>query len=115
YAPATPLRDVYLYDQLMNTTVRVSALPTGGAADGDSNESAVDDNGRVVFSSGATNLVTGDTNNASDIFLAVGGIDPNLPAEPRSLLAIVGVSAAGATVDLSWVAPATGGTPDGYT
>jgi Tol biopolymer transport system component len=50
--------------------VRVSVSATGEQANGDSNGTSTSGTGRwVVFASDASNLVPGDTNGASDIFL----------------------------------------------
>ena len=115
YANASGDRhDVYLLDQQTNALVRVSVPANGGVANGDSGSSAIDDSGHVVFSSAASNLVPGDANNATDVFLAAGGVDANVPTQPRSLIATVSVLGASATVDLSWQAPATGGLPTNY-
>ncbi|MCI0586754.1 MAG: hypothetical protein L0323_07950 [Planctomycetes bacterium] len=52
------------------TLVRVSVDSTGAQADGDSLSCSISDNGRfVAFDSLATNLVPGDTNGASDVFV----------------------------------------------
>jgi hypothetical protein len=52
------------------TTKRISIGHDGSQADGSSNAPSVSDDGRwFVYSSNATNLVPGDTNNLLDIFL----------------------------------------------
>lgn len=52
------------------STVRISVGPNGEQANGASRTPAISGDGRyVVFESSATNLVAGDTNNASDIFV----------------------------------------------
>ena len=52
------------------STIRVSVDSAGGQAAGDSNGARVSANGRyVLFSSQASTLVPGDTNNRSDVFL----------------------------------------------
>ncbi|MHB8143336.1 MAG: hypothetical protein ACYDGX_06710 [Thermoleophilia bacterium] len=49
---------------------RVSTAAGGGEAHGSSSEVAASADGRyVVFTSGVTNLVAGDVNGASDVFL----------------------------------------------
>ncbi len=51
-------------------TVRLSCSPSGGDADGASGEPRISGDGQfVVFSSAAGNLVPGDSNAASDVFL----------------------------------------------
>ena len=53
-----------------NTTTRVSVTNGGAQANAGSFEASLSDDGRyVVFSSGATNLVPGDTNALGDIFV----------------------------------------------
>lgn len=62
--------DVFLHDRLTGTTARVSEAVGGGNADGVSQEAFVSADGRFVsYESAATNLVVGDTNNASDVFV----------------------------------------------
>ena len=51
-------------------SVGSSALP-----DGDSKVTVVADAGGVVFQSTATNLVAGDTNNASDVFCEIVAVE----------------------------------------
>ncbi|MFN0008752.1 MAG: TolB family protein [Planctomycetota bacterium] len=62
--------DVFVRDRQMGTTERVSFDSNGVEANGDSVHSRISADGRyVVFQSGATNLVPGDTNGQIDIFL----------------------------------------------
>jgi Tol biopolymer transport system component len=64
------VHDVFLHDRHAGTTVVVSVASDGTRSNGDSfspNVSA--GNGMVAFDSEATNLVRGDTNRGSDIFL----------------------------------------------
>lgn len=64
------LADIFIRDRQGNTTVRVNLGPSDVEADSDCVSPSVSDDGRyVVFSSTATNLVTGDTNTFSDVFL----------------------------------------------
>jgi Tol biopolymer transport system component len=84
-------RDVFVYDRQTGETTRVSVGAGGEEANGDSFAPAISGDGRyVVFSSSASNLVPGDTNNADDIFLrdrvanattrisvGLGGAEPN--------------------------------------
>lgn len=62
-------RDVFLRDRLLGTTERVS-LGAAGQGNGPSQEPALSADGLLVaFSSTAGNLVTGDTNGQSDVFV----------------------------------------------
>ena len=61
---------VYLRDRQAHTTTLVSVGSGGRAGNGQSNGRAVSADGRhVLFDSIAANLVVGDTNRASDVFL----------------------------------------------
>ncbi|MBI3597689.1 MAG: cadherin-like domain-containing protein [Nitrospirae bacterium] len=63
-------QDVFVRDRQTNTTSRVSVASDGTEADDNSDRPAISADGRyVAFMSNATNLVTGDTNLASDIFV----------------------------------------------
>ncbi len=69
-ADTNDARDIFLRDRASATTRRVSISSGGVQANGNSEYTAVSDNGRyVAFSSGADNLVVGDTNGVSDIFV----------------------------------------------
>jgi Tol biopolymer transport system component len=62
--------DIFVRDRLAGVTTRVSVDSTGAQANNHSGESSISANGRfVAFQSGATNLVTGDTNDKYDIFV----------------------------------------------
>lgn len=64
-------RDIFRFDRLTNTTIRVSISSAGAQSNGNSNFADMSDDGRyIVFSSFATNL-TGDTDNNGtfDIFM----------------------------------------------
>jgi Tol biopolymer transport system component len=63
--------DVFVHDRKTNTTTRVSVTHTGAQAAGGASSSGVmtPDGRYIAFASAATNLVTGDTNAATDIFL----------------------------------------------
>lgn len=62
--------DIFLFDRLNLTTTRVSANSGGEQGNGDSQNPSISADGLyVVFESAANNLVTGDTNSSSDIFL----------------------------------------------
>jgi Tol biopolymer transport system component len=62
--------DIILYDRLSGATKRVSVAGGGGEANGSSLRPALGGNGRlVIFESDATNLVAGDSNQFTDIFV----------------------------------------------
>jgi len=62
--------DVFVHDRQTGATARVSVSSSGAQSNGASYSAAVSADGRfVLFTSDATNLVPGDTNNASDVFL----------------------------------------------
>jgi Ca2+-binding RTX toxin-like protein len=65
-----PGMDIYLKDLQTGTLTLVSTASDGTAANSNSIDGAVSNDGRyVVFQSSASNLVPGDTNAANDIFL----------------------------------------------
>jgi Tol biopolymer transport system component len=66
--------DIFLRDTLTNTTTRVSVDSAGNQGNsgsgGGSGSTSISADGRfVAFSSGASNIVPGDTNNRNDIFV----------------------------------------------
>nr|HID13858.1 hypothetical protein [Anaerolineae bacterium] len=63
-------RDIFVYDRATGWMTRVSVASDGTEANGDNYLPAISADGRfVAFSSYATNLVTGDTNNWVDVFV----------------------------------------------
>jgi Tol biopolymer transport system component len=63
-------RDVFARDRWTGVTRLVSVTSGGGLADANSSGPAVSGDGsRIAFSSDATNLVPGDTNDATDVFI----------------------------------------------
>lgn len=64
------VQDVFVRDRLRGRTIRVSVSTTGAQADDESAYPNLSGTARsVVFSSQATNLVPGDTNDARDVFV----------------------------------------------
>jgi Tol biopolymer transport system component len=62
--------DIFIRDRTLGTTTRVSVRSDSTQGNGDSYAPFVSSDGRyVVFASEATNLVSGDTNGATDIFV----------------------------------------------
>jgi Tol biopolymer transport system component len=62
--------DVFVHDRTTKKTTRVSTRSNGAESNGFSNPGGISDTGRfVVFSSDATNLVPGDSNGATDVFV----------------------------------------------
>jgi len=63
-------RDVFVYDRVTNEIERVSVDNGGVEGNDDSEYPSISSDGRyVAFTSHATNLVTGDTNTVSDVFV----------------------------------------------
>lgn len=61
--------DIFLHDRLTGETIRISNALGGAEVNGDSKHPMISADGRyIVFTSEATNLVTGDTNGKHDIF-----------------------------------------------
>jgi Ca2+-binding RTX toxin-like protein len=62
--------DIFVRDIAAGTTTLVSVSTGGGSGDAQSSGASISGNGRyVVFQSDATNLVAGDTNGTTDIFV----------------------------------------------
>jgi flagellin-like hook-associated protein FlgL len=62
--------DIFMKDLVTGLIQRVSTGSSGSEANGGSSRATVSDDGRyVVFSSAATNLVSGDNNGRADIFI----------------------------------------------
>ena len=64
------MSDIFLHDRQTNATKRISVSSDGSQANDDSMSPVISANGRIVaFQSYASNLVPGDTNLMSDIFV----------------------------------------------
>ena len=95
------VRDIFVRDRLNGVTQRLSISSAGAQSNGDSHYPSISADGRyVAFQSSATNLVPGDTNAVSDIFLhdrqvgvtlrisvSSGGVQGNLHSEFASISA----------------------------
>jgi Ca2+-binding RTX toxin-like protein len=74
--------DIFVYDTVANTTRRVSVDSNGIQGNSDSYTTSISADGRyVAFLSFASNLVSGDTNEAADIFVYDSGA-ANVPQNP---------------------------------
>jgi Tol biopolymer transport system component len=61
--------DVFLYDTVTRTTVKVSRSTNGGSANGESAFASISADGRyVAYDSTASNIVSGDSNAHGDVF-----------------------------------------------
>ena len=80
--------DIFVHDRLSGATERIGQ-PPGGQSNGSSANPSISGDGRwIVFESDASNLVTGDTNEARDIFRApnplfTAGAPLNRPIQMR--------------------------------
>jgi Tol biopolymer transport system component len=64
------VQDVFVRDRLLGTTTRVSVGAGGVQGNAFSQWASISSDGRyVAFASAATNLVTGDTNSSTDVFV----------------------------------------------
>ncbi len=69
-ADGNGLRDVFVRDRLLGTTIRVSEALGGGDASGESRYPSISEDGRwIAFSSDASDLVIDDTNTVEDVFV----------------------------------------------
>jgi Concanavalin A-like lectin/glucanases superfamily/PA14 domain/FG-GAP-like repeat/RTX calcium-binding nonapeptide repeat (4 copies)/WD40-like Beta Propeller Repeat len=64
------VEDIFVHDRLTSTTKRVNVSNTNIQANGSSYYYSISGDGRyIVFQSNASNLVTGDNNDSSDVFV----------------------------------------------
>jgi Tol biopolymer transport system component len=90
--------DVFLRDRQLGTTTRVSVSSTGTQALSNSSNASISADGRfIAFHSGATNLVTGDTNGSWDVFVR----DTQTGTTTRVSRATSGVQSNGSSVNAS--------------
>jgi Tol biopolymer transport system component len=65
------VRDVFLHDNITGETTRISVNPNGKQGNGSSSSPDITPDGRfVAFTSNANNLVEGDSNHTTDVFVA---------------------------------------------
>lgn len=92
------LRDVFVYDRTTDTIEQISVANDGTAGDFASINASISGNGRyVAFTSYASNLVGGDTNNQADIFV----YDRELNSVERISVSNSGAEGNGASQDAS--------------
>lgn len=92
------VRDIFIRDRQLGTTARVSVSTVGAQGNAASSKARISADGRfVVYESYATNLVTGDTNGRSDVFLR----DRQLNQTTRVSLTANGGEANGHSMDAS--------------
>jgi Tol biopolymer transport system component len=86
--------DVFVHDRFTGATTRVSVASTGAQGNGTSAQPAISEDGRyVAFSSSASNLVPGDTNGVTDVFVH----DRVNKTTTRASLSVTGAQANGAS------------------
>lgn len=101
FPETTSCLDVFVRDRKMGRTTRVSVASDGAPANDESGLPFISGNGRyVAFSSDASNLVAGDTNGVSDVFVK----DQVTGTVERVSVSTTGEQANGDT----WVASITG-------
>jgi tricorn protease-like protein len=93
--------DIFLYGTTTAATTRISVDGAGAQANGDSYDPAISADGRyITYLSNASNLVAGDTNDFTDVFvyqlpaplaLASTGVNPTVPLGISILLVLVGL------------------------
>lgn len=94
--------DVFVFDRQTDTNQRVSVASDGAEANGSSSVGSISADGRfVTFTSDASNLVAGDTNGASDVFV----FDRQTSTTTRVSVAGDGTEANGPSGDVSDYGP----------
>lgn len=99
--------DVFAWDRLTRTTVKVTAAPDGTGADDDSYAPSLSADGRWLgFHSDASNLVAADTNNVADVFVRdlATAVTRRVSVAPDAAQAVLGSDAAAISADGRWVA-----------
>ena len=102
--------DIFVRDRQANTTERVSLDSSGMQEDGNSYYPSISADGRyVAFNSYATNLVSGDTNGSSDIFVHERDVAPLSVLSQSLQAAYTGTGPSSFTVTFSENVSTTGG------
>ncbi len=91
--------DIFLRDMVGGRTLLVSSRTNGGAGNADSRNAVMTPDGRfVAFVSRADNLVAGDTNKITDIFVVDTQLGTTVLASPGAMSTNLTVSAGGSEV-----------------
>jgi CSLREA domain-containing protein len=82
YGDSNNFQDAFVYDRQSDTFTRATLRADGGEANGKVLFASISDDGNIAaYTSAAKNLVTGDTNNVDDLFIAnLSAIAPPAPA-----------------------------------
>jgi Tol biopolymer transport system component len=92
--------DVFVHDRISGTTVRVSVATGGIQANKSSDGGSISADGRVVvFRSFATNLVAGDTNGSTDVF-----VHDRAPQPTVVVYCTAGTSSSGCSASIAAIA-----------
>jgi len=96
--------DIFIRDLTEGTTTRVSIAPEGTQTDGNSYNPSVSSDGTwVAFQSTATNLVYGDTNAVSDVFVSSRAAPDITP--PGSLTGLLNTTYLSTSINWTWTGP----------
>lgn len=104
--------DIFVHDRVAGTTSRVSVGPVGAQSNGESRYPSISADGRYIsFESDAGNLVAGDTNGVSDIFVhdRVTGTTTRVSVDSSGAQAIAASTAVGTDSLISSAISADGG------
>jgi Tol biopolymer transport system component/pimeloyl-ACP methyl ester carboxylesterase len=99
--------DTFVHDRTTGQTARVNLAADGSQADEIPYAAAISPDGRyVLFISYASNLVTGDTNQAADVFVTVNPLfDSGTPSNQRPVVTLLGNSSMSLTLGSVFMDP----------
>jgi Tol biopolymer transport system component len=104
---AITVRNILAWNRLSGVTTRLSKAFDGSPANGDSFFPAISEDGRyIAFESFASNILLGDTNNASDVFVAdrLTGATQRVSVASGGLQSATDSDEAAISADGRWVA-----------
>jgi len=99
--------DIFVHDRVMGVTERRSIDSNGAQGDGESNFAAISADGRfVAFTSYSSNLVPGDTNNETDVFVQdrVTGATERVSVDSNGVQGVRGGGSAAISADGRFIA-----------